>query len=88
MNELFFQEEVDLIHGIPLSLQNRDDRRIWHYEQHGKFTVQSAYHVAQGINVASGEGAAGSSYASSNVGEKLWKKLWGTCVPGKVKICV
>ena len=36
----------------------------------------------------SGEGAIGSSSTSNDVGEKFWKTLWKTNVPGKVKICV
>lgn len=34
------------------------------------------------------EGAAGSSSSSSEFRVKFWKKLWGACVPRKVKICV
>ncbi|XP_068329645.1 uncharacterized protein [Pyrus communis] len=39
-------------------------------------------------NETSGEGAAGLHSCTSNSGEKLWRKLWMACVPGKVKICV
>ena len=88
LNECFSQEEVDLIRGIPLSLRNVADRRVWHYDLHGKFTVLSAYHVARRIIATTGEGHAGSHSATSNSREKLWKKLWSACVPGKVKICV
>ncbi|KAM1385963.1 hypothetical protein TB2_031835 [Malus domestica] len=79
------QEEVELIQRIPLSLRDIADCRVWHYDPHGRFTVRSAYHVAQGIMAASGERVEGShSYTSNNV-EKLWKKLWTACVPGKVE---
>ncbi|KAM1143373.1 hypothetical protein ACFX2B_031908 [Malus domestica] len=79
------QEKVELIQRIPLSLRDIADCRVWHYDRHGRFTVRSAYHVAQGIMAASGEGVEGShSYTSNNV-EKLWKKLWTACVPGKVE---
>ncbi|KAM1385962.1 hypothetical protein ACFX2F_032477 [Malus domestica] len=78
-------EEVELIQRIPLSLRDIADCRVWHYDPHGRFTVRSAYHVAQGIMAASGERVEGShSYTSNNV-EKLWKKLWTACVPGKVE---
>ncbi|XP_028946850.2 uncharacterized protein [Malus domestica] len=84
MNELFSQEELDLIGGIPLNLQDSEDRRVWHYEGNGKFIVRSAYHVVRGINVANGEGVTGSSSSSSIVGEQFWKKLWSACVPRKL----
>lgn len=87
LNVLFSPEEVDLIRNLPLSMQNVKDRRIWHYERNGKFTVRSAYHVARCINVSNGDGVTASSSSTSFAGEKLWKKLWSACVPGKVKIC-
>lgn len=87
LNDLFSSEEVELIRSLPLSLRNVGDRRIWHYERNGKFTVRSAYHVARCLNVSNGANAAASSSSSGSVGEKFWKKLWSTCVPGKVKIC-
>lgn len=36
LNELFSPEEVALIRGIPLSLRDTIDRRIWNYERHGE----------------------------------------------------
>lgn len=79
---------MELIRGLPLSLRDTADRKVWHFEQHRKLTVRSTYHVARGLNVANGEGVASFSSSSSFIGEKLWKKLWNACVPGKVKICV
>lgn len=62
---------MQLIRRLPLSLRNTVDRRIWHYDQHGKFTVRSAYHVTRGLNAINGEGAVGSSSSSSSIGDKL-----------------
>lgn len=47
LQELFFQEEVEQILNIPLSLRTVVDRRIWQYEHHGKFSVRSAYHACR-----------------------------------------
>ena len=89
LNELFSPEEVDLICDIPLSIRDDEDRRVWHYELNGKFTVRSAYHVARELNEANEEGVIGySSSSTSSMGVKFWKKLWNACVLGKVKICV
>ncbi|XP_070660430.1 uncharacterized protein [Malus domestica] len=85
---LRWQEEVELIRGIPLSVLDIGDCKVWHYDRHGRFTVRNAYHVARVIPTASREWAAGSHSYTSNGGEKLWNKLWTAGVPGKVKICV
>lgn len=79
---------MELIRSLLFSMQNVEDRQIWHYEQNGKFSVRSTYHVARCINFSNGDGVTTSSSSSNFAREKLWKKLWSACVPGKVKICV
>lgn len=86
LNDLFSVEEVEAIQSIPLSVGDVEDRIIWHYERNGKYSVRSAYQVAQGIIESHGNDAAGSSSSFSGVGERFWKKLWNANVPGKVKI--
>lgn len=88
LQDLFFLEEVEQIVRPPLSLRTVPDRRIWHYERHGKFSVRSAYHVARVIISAIGVGASFSASIFDDGQDKLWRKLWNACVPGKVKICV
>ncbi|KAM2832420.1 hypothetical protein COP1_032373 [Malus domestica] len=82
------QEKVELIQRIPLSLRNIADCRVWHYDRHGRFTVQSAYHVAQGIMAASGEGVEGShSYTSNNVWRSYGRSCGRLVSPGKLNLC-
>ncbi|KAM1198310.1 hypothetical protein EV1_009824 [Malus domestica] len=88
LDSLFSQEEVSLITGPPLSLRPVEDHVIWHHERNGRFSVHNVYHIAKSIQVASGEGANGSSLSSNSEMEKFWKMLWHACVPGKVKIYV
>lgn len=71
----------------PRSLRNVEDRQTWHYKRNGKFTVQSVYHVTQGLNALSGGPEAASSSFLGSMDEKFWKKLWNTWVPGNIKIC-
>lgn len=47
LHELFFQEEVEKILRMSLSLRTVADRRIWHYERHEKFSVRNVFHVAR-----------------------------------------
>ena len=49
LSHLFSLKEVALISRILLNLKDSIDRQVWHYDRHGKFTVQSAYHVARGF---------------------------------------
>ncbi|XP_070665238.1 uncharacterized protein [Malus domestica] len=84
LDSLFSQEEVSLIMGPPLSLRPVEDHVIWHHERNGRFSVHNVYHIAKSIQVASGEGANGSSLSSNSEMEKFWKMLWHACVPGKV----
>lgn len=81
LNDDFSPEEVELIRSTLLSVQDVEDRRIWHYESNGKFSVRSVYQMAQGILENNGSGASGSSSSFGGVGEKIWKKLWNASVP-------
>lgn len=84
--QLFSQEEVEQMVSFPLSMRSVEYRRIWHYERNEKLSVRSAYHVARGIISSAGDGANASPSSISTGGQKLWKRLWNACVPGKVKI--
>lgn len=85
--QLFFQEEMERILHIPLSFRTVGDRRVWHYERHGKFSVRSAYHVARDIVSKGGDGVSICASLLDDGRDRLWRKLWNACVPGKVKIC-
>lgn len=85
---LFFPDEVEQIVRLLLSLRTVPDRRTWHYERHRKFSVRNAYHVARAIISAVRVGASFSASIYDDGLDKLWRKLWNACVPGKVKICV
>lgn len=38
--------DLEIIKSIPISLQNRSDELVWHYSQHGIYTVKSWYYLA------------------------------------------
>ena len=81
--DLFTEDEALLILKIPLSVRSAEDRLIWHYDRNGIFSVKSGYHVARSFkNLAS------SSTSSGTNGNSLWKKLWGLCIPPKVRLFV
>lgn len=47
LDSLFSEEEIYLIHSIPISIRDPLDRLIWLYDPKGCFLVKSAYHVAR-----------------------------------------
>ncbi|KAM2190434.1 hypothetical protein ACFX1Q_026404 [Malus domestica] len=52
------------------------DKQVWHYEQNGIFSTNSAYYLAKR------EVDAGTS-GSNSQDSLILKKLWNACVPGK-----
>lgn len=46
VNELFTDEEANIILKIPLSTRRTNDRIAWHYNSQGIFNVKSGYHIA------------------------------------------
>lgn len=47
LQELVLQHEVDIIKGIPLSMEDEEDKLIWDFTPNGNFSVNSAYKVAR-----------------------------------------
>lgn len=45
LENIFTTEEVHLIQSLPVSVSNREDRRIWSGTKKGFFSVRSAYHL-------------------------------------------
>ncbi|KAL3825323.1 hypothetical protein ACJIZ3_021352 [Penstemon smallii] len=83
VTSLFNEEDSACILSIPLGNGRHDDRRLWHYNRNGLFSVRSAYHLAVKIARESDHtGAASSSAGNSND----WKWLWALSIPSKIKI--
>lgn len=78
----FSNEEIDLIHSIPISMRASLDHLIWHFEKNGKFTVRSAYHQSwvQPTNIGASP--------LFNAMSRIWSKIWDANVPPKVKVCI
>ncbi|KAK3226415.1 hypothetical protein Dsin_006277 [Dipteronia sinensis] len=75
----FLPQEAELILSIPLSVHQKRDSVLWHFDRKGSFTVKSAYRVAIS--------AIRSYEASCSSGpHPWWKKLWSLPLPNKIKI--
>ncbi|KAM1787707.1 hypothetical protein ACFX11_038073 [Malus domestica] len=75
-----------MIKHIQLSPFQTNHILIWNAEANGKFSSQSAYHLARMHGDVNG-GQAGGSVLNGDV-KFLWKAIWRANVPEKVKICV
>lgn len=75
-------DDLDLIKTIPISIFPKQDRLVWHFTQHGAYSVKSGYYIAL-QRKRSGLYIGESSNQSSCSG--FWKRLWNLRVPPKVK---
>jgi hypothetical protein len=77
LDSMFSKEEVSIIQSIPASMSNKEDRCIWRGTKNGHFTVRSAYHIQQEINIQN-EASSSSMEGYSEV----WSKIWSLQLPG------
>ncbi|KAI5322796.1 hypothetical protein L3X38_031868 [Prunus dulcis] len=68
LNNLFLPVDVADIARIPLRIRPPPDRIVWHYDNHGVFTLKSAYRVALQLTSGDEDGSSSSS-ADNNMQE-------------------
>ncbi|XP_065638811.1 uncharacterized protein LOC136071439 [Quercus suber] len=73
IRQCFFPQDVEAILSIPLSAHGARDRMIWAENKNGKFTVRSAYKLAQEIH-SDGNTSESSDRAAL---KQMWRRLWG-----------
>ncbi|CAN1817880.1 LINE-1 retrotransposable element ORF2 protein [Linum perenne] len=71
--------ETSAILKIPVGPKNEEDPWVWHFDKRGTFSVKSAYHTLR--REETGQSL---SYLR-NANEKIWKWLWSTQIPPKIK---
>jgi len=79
---LFHEKEADAICKIPFSRRSVFDSITWLHNKNGKFTVKSAYRVAQQV-LKVGRGAESSN---GRYGKQVWSALWKLKIPNKIKV--
>ncbi|CAN1158075.1 Putative ribonuclease H protein At1g65750 [Linum perenne] len=75
IENLFEERDVEEILRVPVGLGGAEDRRIWHYDKLGCYTVKSAYRVCM-------------EYVTPNLELHVqgpWSQLWGLDVQPKMK---
>lgn len=80
---MFLLRDAEVIKRILLSLKERPDKLVWHYEKRGIFSARLAYHMGMSYMERSlNQSATASSSKGLQVG--TWKLLWRFTVPPKV----
>ncbi|KAL3820475.1 hypothetical protein ACJIZ3_006380 [Penstemon smallii] len=82
IEDIFVNEEAQLILSIPLSGGNHPDRIIWHFDRSGAFTVRSAYKLCRHLKELELESSTGSSSVRSQFN---WLRIWSLKTAPKVK---
>ncbi|KAK6149459.1 hypothetical protein DH2020_016984 [Rehmannia glutinosa] len=81
VTQLFIPSEARSIKAIPLCINQKDDKVVWHHTKYGKYTVKSGYKVA--TNLKENEDR---SPASSGNNTGLWRWVWALSISNKVKV--
>jgi hypothetical protein len=77
---IFWEEEVEVISQIPLSMYDQYDVLIWRGSITCEFTVRSASHMEKDRQEEMG--GKGSTASTMHI---FWKTIWGLKVPNTVK---
>ena len=81
----FLPHEAEVVLGIPVSFRLLEDSIIWAWTTSGKFTVKSAYVVAQKwLKERNPQPGIGGSSDSSKM-RSIWKLIWQLNCPNKIK---
>lgn len=80
LNEIFIPEDVEVI-KIPVSLTNRVDCWIWHYDKRSVYLVKSDYKCAMFQHTLN-------RGTRSNVWSNWWSCLWKLKLPSNIAIFV
>jgi hypothetical protein len=83
LREFFHEADVQDILKIHIGREGMEDLIAWNHTKTGIFSVKSAYHLAvHRKKIRNGEQESSRSCDQ----QKGWLAMWGTNVPGKVKV--
>jgi ribonuclease HI len=82
IREILWPHDANEVLKIRVENQNLEDKPAWHYDKNGIFFVKSAYKLAEKIR----REAPDASSTEPDGRRGIWKNIWRTKVPNKVKI--
>lgn len=83
VEEVFWEEDAETIRALPVH-EGCENFLAWHFDDHGRFSVKSAYKVCRAdfLWQQNRAGAQGSSGAGP---DPIWRTIWKLKCPGKIK---
>ena len=86
LNELCNQEEVKEILKIPIGTKVGNDKVVWQFQKHGRYSVRSGYNRLKDQLDSNQQRNTGMQ--SQVPSPSLWKSIWALKVPPKVKFFI
>ena len=77
---IFEKKDALLIHSLPVSFSNHEDRQVWRGTKNGLFSVKSAYYIQKELEA---RGMAESSTRKEFC--RVWRGIWGLQIPNVEK---
>ena len=82
---MFLPHEAEAVLGIPISFRLPKDSMIWAWSSNGKFSVKSAYMVAQKCLKECKARTDGGSSSNNSSMKAIWKLTWHMNCLNKIK---
>ncbi|KAL9413382.1 hypothetical protein AB3S75_041953 [Citrus x aurantiifolia] len=79
IQQIFPKDDAEEILSIPLPRREMEDKVIWHYDKHGRYSVKSGYQVA--LKLKFSDPPSCSDSRGNN-----WGVIWKLNIPEKIKI--
>jgi hypothetical protein len=83
VRDVFWEQDAEIILSLPVN-EGRENFLAWHYDEHGLFTVKSAYKVCRD-NMLRRKDRGSAQGGSNQAADPIWEKIWKTKCPNKVK---
>lgn len=83
VKDIFREEDAAIILALPVN-QGRANTLAWHFDNHGRFSVKSAYKVCR-VDILRNRVSAGQQGRSGMEFDGVWKKIWQVKCPHKIK---
>ena len=80
----FLPHEAELILSIPINARLPKDSLIWAWTSNGRFTVKSAYNVAQKVLKVEGHRGEEGGNSDSTGMRDIWRIVWHLHCPNKI----
>jgi hypothetical protein len=83
VRNIFWEDDVVIILALPIN-QGTTNTLTWHFDNHGRFSIKSAYKVCR-ADIIRNRVRACQQGGSGTDANGVWKKIWQVKCPNKIK---